>query len=222
MNKILTIVALVGMSATSASAAGLGVADAASGYDWTGVYAGLDVGAANGHITATDVTPPSGGFFTDLVPAGTEGVDFSNTGIAGGLHAGSQYQFQQLVFGGEVSLAATGMSDKITRHYFPDSDTETGTIGTYGTAVARIGYAFDHFMIYAKGGYAGGQVGFTARDNDSLVTYNQSNWQNGYALGAGLDYALSDSVSLGIDYTHIDLGSAESTGPNVFDSGALG
>ena len=68
-----------------------------------------------------------------------------------------------------------------------------------------MGYAFDRVMIYAKGGYAGGKVGFKARDNDALVTYEQNEWHNGYALGAGVDYALTDKLSLGVDYTHIDL-----------------
>jgi len=220
MNKFFAALALAGISTTGASAAGM--TDSTPVTNWTGFYAGVDLGAANGRLTATDMQQPSGGFFTDLVPAGTEGFDFNNTSVVGGLHAGTQYQFQHFVVGGELSFAASGINDKITSPYFPDSDTETGTIKSFGTAVGRIGYAFDRFMIYAKAGYAGGDVGFRARDNSALVTYQQTNWQSGYALGAGLDYAMTDSMTLGVDYTHVDLGSAQTTGPNVYDSGALG
>lgn len=55
-----------------------------------------------------------------------------------------------------------------------------------------------------------------------MVTYEKNDWQSGYALGAGLDYAITDNISLGVEYTHIDLGSKTSTGNNVFDNGTLG
>jgi len=222
MKRVLAALLLVGLGGIgSASAAGL---DGAA-YDWSGIYAGLDLGAASGQVNALDITQPNGGFFTDEVPAGTEGFSFNAGSIAAGAHAGAQYQWQQLVFGGEVTFGGTGISDKIVSPYFPDSDTETGSIGRFATAVGRVGYAFDHFMIYGKAGYAGGEVGFRAHDADSLaipVTYQQSVWQNGYALGAGVDYALTDTLSVGIDYTHLNLGSGQSTGPNVFADGSLG
>ncbi|ANT51899.1 outer membrane protein [Mesorhizobium amorphae] len=223
MKRLLAIAALAGLSATAAaSAADLTGPVAGSAYDWSGFYAGAHVGVAVGDITATDVTQPNGGFFTDLVPAGTEGFHFSDTNIAGGVHVGAQYQWDQFVFGGEATWTATGIRKTIVSPYFPDSDTETGRIQHYATVVGKIGYAFDRVMIYAKGGYAGGEVGFKARDNDALVTYEQNEWHNGYALGLGADYALTDRLSLGVDYTHVDLGSKTSTGPNVFDDGSLG
>ncbi|MER8848874.1 MULTISPECIES: outer membrane protein [Mesorhizobium] len=149
-------------------------------------------GAANGDITATDA------------------------------HIGAQYQWNQIVLGGEATWTATGIKKTIVSPYFPDSDTETGKISNYVTAVGRIGYAFDRVLIYATAGYAGGKVKFTARDNDALVTYEKNDWQSGYALGAGIDYAITDNLSPGVDYTHIDLGSKTSCGNNVFDDGTIG
>lgn len=222
MNKLIAILALAGLSAGSASAADMAGPVVGSAYDWSGIYAGVHLGVANGDITATDETQPSGGFFTELVPAGTEGFDFNKAGVAGGVHVGAQYQWNQFVLGGEATWTATGIRKTIVSPYFPDSDTETGKISNYVTAVGRIGYAFDRVLIYAKAGYAGGKVGFKARDNDALVTYEKNDWQSGYALGAGLDYAITNNISLGVDYTHIDLGSKTSSGNNVFDDGTLG
>ena len=222
MKRFLAIAALAGLSATAASAADMTAPVAGSAYDWSGFYAGAHIGVADGNIRATDVQQPSGGFFTDLVPAGTEGFSFHDTNIAGGVHAGYQFQSGQFVFGGEATWTATGIDKTITSPYFPDSDTETGKLKHYATVVGRVGYAFDRFLVYAKGGYAGGEVGFRARDNDALVTYEQNDWHNGYAVGAGIDYALTDKLVLGVDYTHIDLGSKTGTGPNVFDDGSLG
>ncbi|MEZ2332124.1 outer membrane protein [Mesorhizobium sp. RCC_202] len=222
MKRLIAIAALAGLGATAASAADMTGPVAGSAYDWSGFYVGGHIGFANGNVRATDVTQPNGGFFTDLVPAGTEGFGFRDTNIAGGAHVGWQHQWDQFVLGGEASWTFTGIDKTIVSPYFPDSDTETGKIQHYATVVGKVGYAFDRFMIYAKGGYAGGKVGFKARDNDALVTYEQNEWHNGYAVGAGIDYALTDKVILGVDYTHIDLGSKTSTGNNVFDDGSLG
>lgn len=41
-------------------------------------------------------------------------------------------------------------------------------------------------------------------------------------IGAGVDCALTNNLSLGVDYTHVDLGHKTSTGNNVFDNGTLG
>ena len=222
MKKLLATVALVGLCANAASAAELKSSVAGSTYNWSGVYGGVDLGFAKGDLSAIDETQPSGGFFTDLVPAGTEGFRFHDTNIAGGAHLGAQFQWQQWVFGAETSWTLTGVKKTIVSPYFPDSDTETGKLDQYVTAVGRIGYAFGRTLIYAKAGYAGGNVDFKARDNDALVTYRKKDWQSGYAVGGGVDYALTNSLILGLDYTHIDLGSSTSTGNNVFDSGALG
>jgi outer membrane immunogenic protein len=191
-------------------------------YNWTGFYIGGHVGAARDDLFALDVTPPLGGFFTDLVPAGTEGFQFRKTGFAGGVHGGGQMQWQQFVFGVEASWTALDVKQTIISPYFPATDTETGKVDNLVMVVGRVGYAFDRVMLYAKGGYAGGDVDFRARDNAALVTYQRKLWQNGYAIGGGLEYALLANVILGVDYTHVKLDAATSTGPNVFDGGGLG
>lgn len=224
VKRLIALAALAGLSATAASAADMAAPVAGSAYDWSGFYAGAHIGVANGDMKATDVRP-GGGFYTDLVPPNGTDFNFSDTNVAGGAHIGYQSQWNQFVFGGEATWTATGIDKTIVSPYFPDSDTETSKIKHYATVVGRVGYAFDRFMVYAKGGYAGGEVGFRAHDCCTLamgVSYEQSSWQNGYAVGAGIDYALTNSLILGVDYTHIDLGSKTSTGNNVFDDGSLG
>lgn len=195
---------------------------APSVYNWSGVYIGANVGVAWDHLRAVDVTPPSGGFFTDLVPAGTEGFDLNKAGVAGGLQLGAQKQWDNFVLGLEATYSLADLNKTITSPYFPASDTETGRVQHLVTGVARVGYAFDRMMVYAKGGYAGGQVKFRARDDVAGVTYEQKLWQNGFAVGAGFEYALTDSLILGVDYTHLDLGTGTATGPNVLDAGGTG
>ena len=106
--------------------------------------------------------------------------------------------------------------------FFPASDRETGRIEDLVTVVGRLGYAWDRWMVYGKGGYAGGNVSFFAQDTVNLVTYSQKSWQSGYAVGAGLEYAINNWVRVGIDYTHIDLDRTTKSGRNVLAGGALG
>jgi outer membrane immunogenic protein len=217
VKTLLAFVSVAAVGAISASAA-----DAAPGYDWTGVYVGAHVGVAHGRITATDVTEPNGGFFTDLVPAGTEGFKFHKTALAGGAHVGAQYELGKFVLGAEGAWTATGIRQTIVSPYFPESDTESAKVRNYMALVGRAGFAADRFMIYAKGGYASGKVNFRARDSESLVTYTKNDRQNGYVLGGGVDYALSNHLIFGVDFSHVKLGAKTSTGRNVFDDGTFG
>ena len=59
-------------------------------YDWTGIYFGGQVGAANSRIEWTyDFT--------------ADPLEHSHTGFAGGAHAGLQKQWSWIVLGAEVS-----------------------------------------------------------------------------------------------------------------------
>ncbi len=61
-----------------------------------------------------------------------------------------------------------------------------------GTARARGGFAFDRFLVYGTGGAA-------FRDSDV-----------GWVAGGGGEYALTDNVSLGVEFLHYDFGTDDS------------
>ena len=69
------------------------------------------------------------------------------------------------------------------------------------TLRARAGLAVDaSTLLYATGGYAGANI---KRDNG---TTSSSDWHHGYALGAGLEYAFTRSVTGKAEYLYTDLG----------------
>jgi outer membrane immunogenic protein len=106
----------------------------------------------------------------------------------------------------------------------------SASIDSLFLAVARTGYAWDTFMIYAKGGFASAEIG----TNVGLVgeasaygcfLYSCSNasfdWSasgstekrhTGFALGTGFEWMVWRNVSLGVDYTYVNLGSETHTG----------
>ena len=78
-------------------------------------------------------------------------------------------------------------------------------IGPIFMATARLGYTWDRWMAYVKGGYAGASLELRGTDPINAVTFLNDHWQDGYTLGAGLEYALMPGVRLGLDYSFTDL-----------------
>jgi len=105
-------------------------APAASGlYNWTGPYAGLNVGYEWGRITNTSGSP---------------------SGLAGGGQAGYNWQSGQFVFGGETDLQITGADDTFAPYKFSNP--------WFGTLRGRAGVAFNNVLLYATLGLAYGDV----------------------------------------------------------------
>jgi outer membrane immunogenic protein len=97
------------------------------GYNWTGFYAGLNLGYQWGSVTNTGLSP---------------------SGIAGGIQAGYNWQSGSLVFGGETDLQLSGATDNVGAFKFSNP--------WFGTLRARGGYAISNILFYATGGLAYG------------------------------------------------------------------
>lgn len=69
-----------------------------------------------------------------------------------------------------------------------------GEANTIGTGLARGGVAFDRFLAYGTGGLA-------ARDGVELV---------GWVAGAGVEYALFNNLTVGVEYLHYDFADDDS------------
>jgi outer membrane immunogenic protein len=110
--------------------------------------------------------------------------------------------------------------------FFPVTDRSTAEVNLLTTVTGRLGYAFDRTLLYAKGGYAGGDV--ESRVTDILTNVGgvcgtavtgihchagDSTWHNGWMVGAGIEHAISRNVTIGLEYNYIDLGSERSVTP---------
>lgn len=107
----------------------------------------------------------------------------------------------------------------------------------FGTVRGRLGFAFDRALIYATGGVAfSGRENYSMRQRDVFETtaFNPillgfgpsgafvtnpaqalsssgSRSNVGWALGAGGEYAITDAMSLKLEYLHVDLGRSSQT-----------
>jgi outer membrane immunogenic protein len=64
----------------------------------------------------------------------------------------------------------------------------------------RLGLAFDRFIVYGTGGAA--WAGFSI--DDDLLLEDDDTTFFGWAAGGGVEYAITDNISLGVEYIHYE------------------
>jgi outer membrane immunogenic protein len=192
-------------------------------FSWTGFYFGV-----NGGLSASDTSlrPVLGGaFLTSPALPLFEAVYPSRasndqTGFVGGAQIGYNWQVSNFVFGLEADIdyqqnhqGVTSISPIAPPAATPNVIKTFGmTDGWFGTLRPRVGVAIDRALVYATGGLAFGQE--TSRVFITDSTAAPSTWSGsssatrvGWALGAGLEYAVTQNWSVKGEYLHVDLGS---------------
>jgi outer membrane immunogenic protein len=175
-------------------------------YNWSGFYFGAHVGGAWGDVDWKLKDSPF-----ELLD---EGSKFSQDidGFIGGGHLGLQHQFGRWVIGGELSLSGGDVDGSSRFCDPPECDGDIVKLKTemdwLFLATARLGYAFDNWLLYVRGGYASADIDIRGREEAMFTTtFSSSERHDGYIIGAGLEYALTQGVILGVEYNFIDLGS---------------
>jgi outer membrane immunogenic protein len=174
-------------------------------YDWSGFYVGLNAGAGWAQNDHSDLTP-GGGFFTNG-PGGTFGGTqrINSSGALYGGHVGYNWQMSNIVLGLEVAGDGANIRRTDASLFFPATDALTSKVSATVTATGRVGYAFNNWLPYIKGGYAGAQLRTTNFDTfgDAL---DHSDWRSGYTVGAGLEVGLTPNWTMGVEYNYLDFG----------------
>jgi outer membrane immunogenic protein len=155
-------------------------------YDWSGFYAGFNVGYAFGDGRLSE----GGVSITD---------DYD--GWLGGLQVGSNWQYGSMVFGVEGDFQFTGIDHNAN---LGGGLTASSDLDFLATARGRIGAASDAFMPYVTAGAAFGRNEITV--TDGVTSASDDNWHLGYAVGAGLEVAMSSNLTVRGEYLYVDLG----------------
>jgi outer membrane immunogenic protein len=101
----------------------------ASVYNWTGPYAGLNLGYEWGKVTNSGIDP---------------------SGIAGGGQIGYNWQSGQFVFGAEADIQASAADDTFAPYKFSNP--------WFGTLRGRAGFAINNILLYGTLGLAYGDL----------------------------------------------------------------
>jgi high affinity Mn2+ porin len=163
-------------------------------FDWTGFYIGAHAGYGRGTSSALLIDP---------LPA-TTATSSPFGGMIGGVQAGYNFQTPSgLLLGVEADLT------------FPNYLTSNSIVGLLatprsavveqwdyvGTVRGRVGYAANHWLLYATGGlaYAGERFVNTPPIGDEEKHLNV---RLGWAAGAGVEYAFAPHWSLRLEYLY--------------------
>ena len=165
---------------------------------WTGFYIGGHIGGAWSDVEWSNVT------FSNI--AFTERFDPGVSGFIGGGQIGYNQQFGNIVLGVEATLSGADLNREFNSVLFPTVSFSTD-INTIATVTGRFGVAGAQWLFYGKAGWAGAQVEASGRNTDPLALdrFHFDDWRNGWTVGLGLEYKIARNVSVGVEYSFIEL-----------------
>jgi len=190
--------ALLTWSAVGASADELPTAP------WGGFHLGGEVGAAWGDF---DWEYRNDNYFNTLGPT-VLGTDFDHraSGVTGGFFAGYDHQVERWLVGLEVSASAADLEQREASPFFPTIDTYSSELDWLAKVTGRVGYTWDRWLLYAKGGWAGADVTLDLLDNTAGIRAKSDEFAHGWSAGVGVERLLCERVSLGLVYDYVELG----------------
>jgi outer membrane immunogenic protein len=170
-------------------------------YNWTGLYFG---GTAGGAFANTDHYYDRQNGKNDH---GQVWLDSSGYAVSG--HIGFNYMMPSLwVVGVEAEIGYLGVDTE--RIVIKDDDVLRLSTGLFGTARARLGYAFGRFMPYVTAGFAFVDIenaGGNPANANRFLTISET--RPGVAVGAGAEYAFSPGIIGRLEYLYIDTAAYE-------------
>lgn len=196
-------------------------------FTWTGLYVGLNAGGAWTGDRCNGFRPVNGngaavpGFVTGCNSRGGDDVAFT-----GGGQIGYNWQFGSLVTGIEADINYLGGSDRRRSTLVVGAPAPGAFQGTYlinegrdhgnyfGTVRARLGFAANRALFYVTGGLAYGESGRASTatfvsnpvGNAAVYTSRRSGDRVGFAVGAGIEYAIANNWSVRGEYLFADVG----------------
>lgn len=152
-----------------------------------------------------------------------------------GLAGGYNWQSGNYVYGVELTafraqFEGIGAIDALYPPFGPPGPLEASGLGGYiytidnvFTATGRVGYSFDRLLVSGFAGIAATRAEWTSigflvvdgpgGDGASVAAFEGAReWVLGWVLGIGAEYALTDTISLRLDYRHIGFEGFSPTG----------
>lgn len=193
---VLTVAALAAFSAPVV-AADLIIDDPVyytdAGFDWNGFYGGLVGAYGAGTVrSAGDVT----GSITDIPVSG---------GLLG-VTLGGNAQYDSFLLGVEGDVLWAGVSGTAACTAVPAYDCNA-SLEWLGSLRGRVGIVQDSLLIFASGGLAVGGGTGTITPTFPGTTSVFSDTFIGWTAGAGVEMAVTDSVTVKAEYSYSNLGS---------------
>lgn len=203
--------AALALFAGAAQAADMSAPDAPS---WTGPYIGVVGGYGWGDVDSSsdilsDTVPPTALLTVDnsvdvegFLLGGQLGYDFD---MGNGFVLGIAGDMSWSDISGDDCVQIGGCTGAADDSY---ADTEVNWLATIR---GRAGFTTGSLLIYGTGGLAIADAETSITNVDGLgdPTRSDSNTHFGWVIGAGAEFMVTENMSLGAEYLHVDLGNEE-------------
>lgn len=171
-------------------------------FNWSGFYVGGHVGGSTTNEQWTNTANTTG--FGDLSPG--QGFRQRGTGVFGGGQMGYNWQAENFVFGLEGTISGLDNHGTVLNNVFGTGrDDQFGWRADWlATITGRAGVAVRNNLFYVKGGYAGVNNRLSVTDVLPPVTGSgsQTQWHNGWTVGAGWEYGITQNWIVGLEYDY--------------------
>ena len=172
------------------------------GFSWTGCYVGGHIGGLWAHKEWFDRDPFS-------VTFGQSEGTHDPSGVLGGVQAGCDYQFAGgFVAGIAGDYAWTNADGSNLSLLFPGF-TNHSRVKSLSSVTGRVGYAWDRFLGYVKGGGAWERDEYDS--TDGVIIGTASLTRSGWMVGVGGEYAFTNFLSGFVEYDHYGFGDRDIT-----------
>jgi outer membrane immunogenic protein len=177
-------------------------------FSWTGFYLGGNLGFGWNQ-----------GSVSDSLNGLSWGNPSSNGVFIGGGQLGANYQIGSFVIGAEAAFDwAANNNNSFPSVVVP----AVGSIRVSSndrwitTLSARFGFAIDHLLLYGKAGGAwlgAGNFAVTNVGTGASVAISNSNNNTGWLLGAGVEYAITNNLTVKGEYDYVGVSNYSYTSP---------
>jgi outer membrane immunogenic protein len=171
-------------------------------YSWTGCYIGGHAGGlwARKAWSDDDARNLFGTF-------GLSDGSHNPSGFLGGLQAGCDYQFAGgFVIGIAGDYAWTNAQASNASILFPGF-TDSSKVKSLASVTGRVGYAWDRFLGYVKGGGAWERDDYLNTDGVTPGTASQT--RSGWTVGIGGEYAFTNFLTGFAEYDYYNFGTRD-------------
>jgi len=214
-----------------------GYASATEAPNWSGFYAGVNIGGGWSNNRSVNYSPNDefSAFFLGFLQGAPAPASFNSSGVLGGLQLGYNWQFNRTWLAGLETdfdwsgIKGSGSSGGTTQAGTPFIATVDEQVNWFGTIRARLGYLpTENLLTYVTGGFAYGQVHSTGNwinngapfgSHDAFFgvscggpgvacfSGSSSRVAPGWTAGGGFEYAVLKNITLKAEYLYVSLDS---------------
>jgi outer membrane immunogenic protein len=168
-------------------------------YDWSGIYAGLQGGGVWGNVDFADVT-------------NAQNFEYNIEGWKFGGHLGGQMQWHWVVLGVEGDIEWADVNGMLTA----GNDSVSSDFNYQASIRGRLGVAFDRLLVYGTGGAAYADIDGTITNGGAAISEGVDISRWGWTAGGGVEFGVTQYISVGAEYRYTDLGDLRRTSAAAF------